>query len=399
MARGAKIKIEKEVLSWAREAIGFSTEEAAKKTALAVDDLQKWEKESSEIYLSDIKKIAKAYKRQLSFFFLPSAPKEKPVPSDFRTLDSVRQDEIPEKVRLAIRRAQANRKIISEFFPDDYELKINTSITLKDNPTDVARKFRSLFDIRNEDQFALREDKKALAFWIGKIEEKGVPVFQMDLDANFRGFCLRENNLPPVIVANSKDARFAKVFTVIHEFCHLFIKQNEIDQLVYQNGEDKAHMIIEAFANEFAGSFLVPNSLFQADDFFATYKETRNDDSISKLSRKFGVSEAVIFRRMYSLGVIGKDYYEAKIKDLKSRYDQKKSLDRAKMKANPNSFPARNVPRETLQKVGLSLSSKAFQAVSDGRMTTFELVRFLDIKTKHVSGVQGLLDKKYLALS
>lgn len=399
MARGTKIKIEKEVLSWARNSIGFSLEEASRKTTIPANNLEKWEKESSEIYLSDIKKIARKYKRQLSFFFLPSAPKEKPIPSDFRTLDSVKQDDISEKIRLAIRRAQANRKIISEFFLDEYKLKINKPITLTENATEVGKKFRTLFNIKTEDQFSLKDEKKALAFWISKIEENGIPVFQMDLDEKFKGFCLRENDLPPVIVVNSKDARNAKVFTIMHEFCHLFINQFEIDQQVQQSGEKRAHMVIEAFANEFAGSFLVPNSFLQADDLYNSYRKTRDDNLITKLSKKFAVSESVIFRRMYSLGVITKKYYDLKTKEIDFKFKQIKIAQRAKMKANPNSHPVRNVPRETLQKLGLSLSSNAFQAVSEGKMTTFDLVRFLDIKTKHISGVQNLLEKKYLSLS
>jgi Zn-dependent peptidase ImmA (M78 family) len=398
MARGAKILIQKEVLVWAREAIGFSLAKAAEKTKIDKEVIKKWESENSEISISDIKKIAKAYKRQLSFFFLPSAPKEKPIPSDFRTLDSVKHNEISEKARIAIRRAQANRKLIDEFFDEEYEPKVNTPIFLSENPTETAEKFRKIFEIKKEEQFNLIKKKEALAFWMSKVETKGIPVFQMDLDEDFKGFCLRENDLLPVIVVNSKDEKSAKVFTIIHELCHLFIKQSEIDQLTYNKGAERAHTIIEAFANEFAGSFLVPNILLQSENSFLEYKETKNDDYIVKLSKKFGVSRAVIFRRMYALAVISKDYYEVKMKDLKKEYEQFKLQEKTKMKANPNSFPVRNVPKETLQKVGFLLSSKAFRAVSDGQMTTFELIRFLDVKSKHVSRIQDLIEKKYVAL-
>ena len=399
MAKGVKIKIEKDILYWAREAAGLSIDEAAKKTKISGEEIKKWEAESSEIRLSDIKKFAKHYKRQLSFFFLPEAPKEKPIPDDFRTLDSIRHEEIPEKVRLAIRRAQANRKIIKDFFASEYEIKISGSISLHNNATTTAVDFRTRFNVSIEQQFSLKDEKTALAFWIEKMEEKGIPVFQMDLDKNFRGFCLRENDLPPVIVVNVKDTRAGKIFTVIHEFCHLFIKQADIDQLIYQKGEDQAHKTIEAFVNEFAGSFLVPNGDIKKQDLFNQYVKSRNDELLSKLAKKFAVSESVIVRRMYALGVINKDEYEKKLDDLKIRYEQIKAIKLAKLKADPDSFVPRNVPKETIQKVGLTLGAKAFQAVSDGRMTTFDLVQFLDVKTQHVNGVQALLEKKYLSLT
>lgn len=399
MKRNIKIKVEHNVLSWAREAMGFNLAEASKQTKLNIDDLKKWESETTEIPLSSIKKLGKLYKRQISFFFLPSAPLEKPVPADFRTLDSAKYDEIPQKVRIAIRRAQANRKTIKDFFSQEYELKLNKKISLTENPTNTGEVFRNFFNVTIEQQILLKDEKDSLAFWIQKIEEKGIPIFQMELEENFRGFCLRENNLPPIIVANVKDARAAKVFTIVHELSHLFINQSEIDNLVQSNGEEKAHIIIEAFANEFAGSFLIPNKYLQNEELFKKFVETKEDALLSKLSKRFSVSESVIARRMYALGVMTKSEYEAKEKELKAKYQQIKLAQKAKLKEKPGSFVPRNVPRETIQKIGYSLGSKAFQAVSEGRMTTFDLIQFLDIKIQHIDGIQTLMRDDYKSLA
>ena len=231
------------------------------------------------------------------------------------------------------------------------------------------------------------------------IEEKGVPVFQMDLDDDFRGFCLRENDLPSVIVINVKDARSAKTFTLIHEFCHLFIRQSEIDSLIKSRGEEQAHRTIEAFANEFAGSFLVPNKIILGEALFKKYLETREGLYITKLSKRFNVSELVIARRLYALNIISETEYKKKEKELQERYLQMKIVQRAKFQEKPGSFVPRDIPRETIRKIGFSLGSKAFQAVSDGRMTTFDLVQFLDIKTSHLPGIQGLIKQKYSSLA
>lgn len=399
MKRNLAIKVERDVLVYAREAMGLSIPKTSELTKIKEEEIESWEKESSSILLSNIKKLAKAYKRQLSFFFLPYAPKEKPVPADFRTLDSVKIDEIPEKVRLAIRRAQANRKMLNEFFPDEYEVTLNKPISLTENPTKTGELFRSFFSLTIEQQFAQRDEKESLSFWVEAIEGRGIPVFQMDLDEDFRGFCLRENDLPPVIVLNVKDARAAKTFTLIHEFCHLSIKQSEIDSLIERRGEEKTHRAIEAYANEFAGSFLVPNKIFQNEILYKKYTETQEGQYITKLSKRFNVSELVIVRRLYALGVISENEYKKKEKELREKYNQIKIIQRAKFQASPDSFVPRNIPRETMQKIGFSLGSKAFQAVSDGRMTTFDLVQFLDIKTRHLAGIQGLIEQKYNSLA
>lgn len=417
MSRGMAVKIESSILAWARDAIGYSLEDAADKTKLDQNNIAKWEKENSDISLVDIKKFAAAYKRPVSFFFLPSPPKEKPIPEDFRTLDSARIDEVPQKIRLAIRRAQANRRTINDFFPDEYGPKIERRISLKEEPKDVAQIFRNFFDFSVSQQFALSDEKEALTFWIEAVEEKGIPVFQMDLnrdkkkkignmgnfsDGDFRGFCLREDSLPFVVVINSKDSRAGKIFTLIHELCHLFIGQDEIDYIRNQRGEAVAHKIVEAFANEFAGSFLVPYTNFQEESSFGEYKNTKDDSLVTKLARKFKVSELVIIRRFEVLGILTRVEYEAKKKVLEAKFEQIKILEREKLKAkleeNPNFFIPKNVPKETIQKVGYSLGSKAFQAVSEGRMTTFDLVQFLDIKIRHLKSIQGLIEKKYSSI-
>ena len=416
MARGVKITIENSVLIWAREAIGYSLEKAAAKAEIGQKVLENWEKAPCEISLADIKKVAKAYKRPISFFFLPSPPNEQPVPSDFRTLDSARVDAMPQKVRLAIRRAQANRKTIRDFFPEEYPLKISKDISLTDGAASTAQKFREFFDFSIEQQFALKDEKEALAHWIGLVEGKGIAVFQMDLnrdkktdgetdlpDGDYRGFCLREDNLPRVIVINSKDSRAGRIFTLIHELCHLFIKQTQIDNLRASRGEARAHMIVEAFANEFAGSFLVPEASFRIQDYFKQYKQSKNDALVVKLSKKFKVSELVILRRFEVLGILTKTEYDEKKKIIDAKYEQLKIIQREKLRKyleeHPDSFISKDIPKATIQKVGYSLGANAFRAVTDGRMTTFDLAQFLDVKVKHLDTIKGLIEKKYPSIA
>ncbi len=123
-------------------------------------------------------------------------------------------------------------------------------------------------------------------------------------DGNFRGFCLREDNLPRVIVINSKDSRAGRIFTLIHELCHLFIKQVEIDDLRVGRGEARAHTVVEAFVNEFAGSFLVPDINFKEQEYFKQYQQSKDDILVAKLAKKFKVSEVVILRRFEALAVL-----------------------------------------------------------------------------------------------
>lgn len=86
-----------------------------------------------------------------------------------------------------------------------------------------------------------------------------------------------------------------------------------------------------------------------------------------------------------------------------AKFEQIRILQREKLKKyleeHPDSFVSRDIPKTTIQKVGYSLGSKVFRAVSEGRMTTFDLVQFLDIKIKHLNTIRGLIEKKYSAIA
>ena len=209
------ILVKKEVVKWARESIGFSLEDAAKKSKLKIDEISSWENTDSEIKLSNIKKLAKTYKRTLTFFFLGRPPEISPIPNDFRTLDSVNIDTLSPKVRLAIRKAQRNRKFYAYLTEvADIKLVKHPTINFNVDPTEIAKKFRVYLNTTIEEQKGWKDEGFAFNRWIDHVEEKGVPVFQISLPKKeIRGFCLRENDLPPVIVLNSGDAIRGRIFT------------------------------------------------------------------------------------------------------------------------------------------------------------------------------------------
>lgn len=227
------IIIQSIVLRWARESIGFSFEAASEKTKIDIESIKKWESENSQVSISNLKKLAKAYKRTLSFFFLQAPPEVNPVPNDFRTLDSVDIKTLSTETRLAIRKAQRKRKFYANLL-DILEIDkvCLPQIRFSIKPSVVAKKFREHLGVKIEDQKEWKDESFAFNKWIDLVEEKGVPVFQIPLPKKeIRGFCLRENDIPSVIVLNARDAIRARIFTLFHEFYHLLLLQSDIDTL------------------------------------------------------------------------------------------------------------------------------------------------------------------------
>jgi len=385
------ILIKNILLKWARESIGFSSKDVAEKTKLPLESIKIWESVDSEIKITDLKKLAKIYKRTLSFFFLKEPPEVSPVPNDFRTLDSVNIETLSSEVRLAIRKAQRNRRFYAYLLEVTETDQIRLpKISFRSDPNEWAIKLRDHLGITIEEQKDWKDEGFAFNRWIDILEKKGVPIFQISLPKKeIRGFCLRENDLPPVIVLNARDAIRGRMFTLFHEFYHLLLSQNDIDSLVESKGEEIAHKLIEMKANEFAGSFLVPNQDFLSNEFTKKYIQLKEDRFITNLVNLYKVSSEVIYRRLVVLGYLSEREYEIKRKELNKKYEQDEIKKKRKMEESRKPF----IPdyyRGVLKASSFGLSQRAFSAVSEGKISTNELVTFLDVK---LSGLKKIQDK------
>lgn len=394
---GNQILVRKAVITWAREAIGFSVSIAAEKTKIKRSLLERWEAEDSEIPIPDIKKLAKAYKLPLTFFYLKNPPQKDIVPPDFRTLDSVKIETLSVEARMAIRRAQRNRKFFAQISRKE-DLLRNKALTFSfgSGIEKLVPLCREFLGVTLDTQIKWLDENFALNDWIDAIEKQSIPVFQMELPLKeFRGFCLRGNSLPPVIVVNSRDAASGRIFTLIHELYHLLLEQKDIDLLERTKGIEGAHKLVEMKANEFAGSFLVPNEHFLENPITKLYLKTGNDECITRLRNIYKVSSEVIYRRLLFFNYISQKDYERKIEVLKNSYEQRKTQEKEKREKENRPF-MRNYYRDVVTKrTGYALGNTAFSAVSEGKITTYELVSFLDVKLSSLNKVQGYIEAHY----
>lgn len=74
------------VLKWARESLGASLEEAAKRAGMTVERVSAWEAGEAEPTVAKLRELAKLYQRPLSIFFLPEPPIDYDTLRDFRRL-------------------------------------------------------------------------------------------------------------------------------------------------------------------------------------------------------------------------------------------------------------------------------------------------------------------------
>lgn len=389
-----EIKISPSVLKWARETIGFDVPTAAKKISVKPAVVQSWEENESDISIAKLRKIANAYKRSLALFLLPIAPVAPAFPPDFRTLDSTKTETLSPATRLSVRKAQRNREFYVELLEtlDQKRQEINLSFSLDDNPVELANQFRRRIGISVETQFAWDDKNTALRNWVAALENFGVLVFQMSLPLEeLRAFCLRDHTLPPAVVLNTKDDQHGRIFSLFHEVSHLLIKQSDIDVLINRKGEADGHKIVEWFANSFAGSFIVPQESLMENRYAKQYLSTKSDSALQWLRSQYKVSAEVILRRFLDLGAISeKEYREKKasldreIKDYRERQKKK-----SKKKGG-----FRSVSMESFQRAGVLVTSKTFDAMERGKISSSDVARFYEINQKHIPRIRGILDRR-----
>lgn len=71
-------------MHWARESLGVSLADAAKRVDRQPEELIAWENGSAQPTIGPLRELAALYRRPLAAFLLPAVPKDPPPPADFR---------------------------------------------------------------------------------------------------------------------------------------------------------------------------------------------------------------------------------------------------------------------------------------------------------------------------
>ncbi len=306
------------LLTWAREATGLSSEEAARKIGVKPERLVEWEAGTGRPTVAQIRKAAGVYRRPLAAFFLAEPP-ARPVPlHDFRRLPAGMPAEPSAELLLQVRRARRRRTVAvaltSELGREVPEFSLRA--TLDADTEVVAARARSWLGVVAEEERRWTGDYGPLNAWIAVFEARGVLVFQTGDIAleEMRGFTLDERRLP-VIVLNAKDAPRGRVFTLMHELTHLMLGQDGVcDPLQVSRHAQNPDERVEVYCNRVAGAILVPRDGLLAHPRLARAGGPRDwsDEEIQELADHFAVSRETIARRLVIVGWATEAFYDRK---------------------------------------------------------------------------------------
>jgi Zn-dependent peptidase ImmA (M78 family) len=379
MARSAEALVKAALLVWGRKSAHLDENAAAKRIGVPFAVLQAWESGEARPTFVQLRKIADVYKRPLAVFYLAEPPRTFDAMRYFRQLPDVPPPEVSPELVFQLRQAESRREVVLDLAGEvGIEAKpFGLRATIEDAPQEVARRARIYVGLDVERQRRWRSADEAYRGWREALEAAQVLVFQLTkipVEAA-RGFSIAEDRFP-VIAVNGKDAVNGRIFSLFHELAHLILRQGEsLDASAVAplaTSKDR----IEVFCNEFAGAFLVPSDVLDAETVVRSGE--RRDDlepgEALRLAREFSVSQEVILRRFLSTKRITEKLYS----ELRATF-QKRG---AEVRSKPSKAivpPYRNA----IAQLGRPYIRTVLGAYHQDRITLSAASEYLGLKTRH----------------
>lgn len=366
-----------EVLAWARREAGLDPELAARKLAVKPDRLAQWESGEDRPTIPQLLKLSEVYKRNPAVFYLPEAPGDALVVHDFRRLPDVGSAALSPGLRYEIRLATTRRNVLLNVMgADELGTRVPRIRIENADSEQAAGAIREHVGITLAEQKSWRRPDAGFQTWRAALERTGVLVFQTTrVDVKeMRGFSLVETRLP-VILLNGGDAPAGRTFSLLHELCHLVLRDGGLclpgDE---RPGEGRGH---EVLCNRVAGATLVPADSLLAEPIVrrAAGRQEWADEDLAALAREYAVSREVVLRRLLIVGRTTERFYREKRRQFAAEVGAREAADEGGF-----------VPpyRLALARMGRLYAKGVLESFYEGRVSASDLSRYLGLKLKHL---------------
>lgn len=313
------------ILPWARRRSGINVSVFAQKCGVTKSHLLEWESGKKALTFKQAMTYAKKAHVPFGYLFLTTPPEENlPLP-DFRTMNT-HGVQNPSAELLDIVKLMIQRK---EWFKEYLGLQLS-------EPNPIIGKFKAndgVMEIVSDMRNKLGLDKEPIrGNWevyyrslVSRIEKAGILVMRESYLGHytrplrveeFRGFAIFDE-YAPIIFVNNSDAPGARLFTLIHELCHIWIGQSGISDANLQSERQE-----EILSNAVAAEFLTPDLEFNTK-WTLDLDDWR--DNLAVLASHFHVSTWVIARRALTLGFINQVDYRSYIESEEAAYARRNS--------------------------------------------------------------------------
>lgn len=312
------ISIKYDVFQWLYNTSGYTEQELIKElTSIKPKTWKSWmeNKRDPELTHAQIKELANLYKRPIAAFLISTPPEDPIIPQDFR---QNKEASYSKELHRIFRSAHRKLELFIEMAENIGE---NVTVelaycTTSDDPFIIAEKERKKFSTNHI--FSEKEARIAYPLWRTYFAEKGIPIFQYNMDNDgIRGFVTKAGNASAIVV-NSGDKMESRIFTIFHEYAHILLGTGGV--ICTDDGDksrDPKIREIELWCNNFAGAFLMPSSLIEENTKILTKIE--NEDYIgaaSELAKQTATSKTAALVRLVVLDKINQKCADAILSSL-----------------------------------------------------------------------------------
>ena len=197
-----------------------------------------------------------------------------------------------------------------------------------------------------------------------------------------------------MIVINALDWPRGQVFTLLHEFAHLMLREAGLCDLL--ESETTATRRVEKWCNAAAAAALMPRAAFVEETALQdrdqapgedAAKELWTDESLSLLSQRWGVSQEAVARRLVTLNQAPLSFYRAK----RERYlalwmEERDEEQRARRQKNRSGGPPPY--RMAIRDRGRPYVRLVLDAYHRDALTDSSVSNLLSLKLKHLLALE-----------
>lgn len=376
MAKSIPALINSAMLVWARESARLTIDQAAHKIGITAEKLAACEADETTLTFNQLMKVANVYKRPVSVFYLRTPPSGWTPIQDFRRLIEAEPGFSP-RLTYVIRQARERRELALDLRGELNEPIQPFTLTTQVG-TDVetaGQAIRDYLGVTDAEQQQWK--RRAFDGWRTAMEARDVLVFMIPRLplAEMRGTAIAERELPLILV-NGQDRTGGRIFTLLHEFCHLALRQSGVSGSGGDR-DDAPNPAVERFCNAVAAAALMPKG-WLLGELLVRQKgsvKTWDNEELEALALRFGVSREAMLRRLLTLGKTSQAFYDRMRPSFQAEYDE---LAEQKSTGGPPQH------LQILSQLGRSFTRLVFEGYHDRRLTLRDVANHFNMQVKSV---------------
>ena len=388
MATETRVRVNPNVLTWARVTAKLDPETAGRRIGVSPDRVRGWEEGSALPTLNQVRQMSDVYQRPLAAFFMPG-PLEHEEPRDvpdFRrpsTRAAVDPAALQRAIMRAYRQRDALREIADDFETPEEQRSASFVLSTSDSAEVSGARIRSALDMDAIGQGVVERPEEFLRTLTHRAESLDVTVIQVQRVpvSLMRGFSLADGTFP-VIALNGADWPRGKAYTLLHELAHVGFRVSGLCDL--QRDQDPK---IERLCEGIAAAALMP-----ANQFLRRIGRLRGDQldvaGASVLGAGFGASGESAVLRMIELGRATWDDYGR----LKPEFEEVYARFRAQERERSDSTgPLPIFYQLKVRDLGKPFIRQVLRAYNDDALSSRDLVHLLEVSYDKVPRLAGML--------